>query len=666
MPRITRLLVANRGEIARRIMLSARRLGMATAVVYAEADAGAPFVAEADEAVRLPGEGATETYLNGPAVIAAARRVEADAVHPGYGFLAENATFAQAVLDAGLVWVGPPPETIAAMGDKLAAKERMAKAGVPTLPSVALDGLSAADLSHEVRRLGLPLLVKAAAGGGGRGMRIIRSADDAASAVAGAGREALAAFGDGRLFLEPYVDACRHVEVQILGDRHGALIHAFERECSIQRRHQKIVEEAPSPALTDELRARLCEAALTAGRAIRYVSAGTVEFLLDRTGRFHFLEVNTRLQVEHPVTEAITGLDLVEVQLRIARGEPLASRQHELARRGHAIEARLYAEDPLRDFLPSAGRVLCWEEPAALGVRIDAGVATGSVVSTHFDPLLAKVIAHGANRAEAAERLARALERVRVHGITTNRDFLVAVLRHDAFLAGDTTTDFIERHRPARRRRVPPAEVRLAAVAAALHGRALRHAESPLPTIPAGWRNNPSAMQRVTYRHDGEELEVRYARERDGSVTCEAGEWRASARVVRVVPSPPAGGAIELELDGIRRRVDVLADGAERWVQTPAGQVRLIEVDRFPRPEREHRGGGCVAPMPGRVVEVNVAVGDRVAQGRTLLVLEAMKMEHQVRAAFTGRVVEVRVTVGHQADRDEVLLVIEPDEPTAA
>ena len=655
--RIEKLLIANRGEIARRIARTARAMGIVTVAVYADPDRAAPFVAEADEAVALGGSTASQTYLDATKLIEAAGRTGADAVHPGYGFLSENAGFARAVLAAGLTWVGPAPATIAAMGDKLAAKRLMAEAGVPTLPSVAIADLTPPDLARAASSLGYPLLVKAAAGGGGRGMRVVRSERDLADGVAGARREAAAAFGDDRVFLEPCLERCRHVEVQLLGDADGHLVHCFERECSIQRRHQKIIEESPAPGLGDEARERLCAAAVTAGRALGDVSASTVEFLLDAQGRFYFLEVNTRLQVEHAVTEALTGLDLVREQLRIAQGECLGYGQRDVTRAGHAIEARLYAEDPVRDFLPATGRLLVWAPPADPPTRVDAGVASGSEVSTDFDPLLAKLIAHAPTRDEAAARLARALARLSAHGVTTNRDFLVNVLRHEAFLAGDTTTDFIERWRPERRRAPDAAELRLAAVAAALAGQARRRTAAPvLRAVPSGWRNNPSAMQTATYRHGQDEIAVGYRRERDGTFACRVGSWSGAARLDAV-----EGPWLDLELEGVRRRLSVTSDGAEHWVQTPAGEVRLTEVERFPRHAREEVTGGCVAPMPGRVVEVAVAVGDRVTAGQKLVVLAAMKMEHQVLAAADGLVAEVRVTVGAQVDRDDVLLVLKEE-----
>jgi len=679
MPRLRKLLIANRGEIARRILRTARQMGLATVAVYADPDVHAPFVAEADEAVALGGTTAAETYLVVDKLIAAARLSGADAVHPGYGFLSENADFADAVVAAGLVWVGPASETIRAMGDKLAAKRLMTEAGVPTLPAVPVAEPAGAARAAEAAGIGYPLLVKAAAGGGGRGMRFVREREEIGPAVESARREATGAFGDDRVFLEPFLEGIRHVEVQILGDCYGQVIHCFERECSIQRRYQKIIEESPSVALTNELRERMCSAAVAAGVAIGYVGAGTVEFLLDARGRFHFLEVNTRLQVEHPVTEAITGLDLVREQLRLAQGERLDRIQKDITATGHAIEARLYAEDPANDFLPAPGHVLVWEEPTGLTARFDAAVMSGSEVSIHFDSMLAKVIVHAPTRTEAALRLALVLERLRVHGITTNRDFLVDVLRHEAFLGGDTTTDFIERCRPARRRVPGESELRLAILAAALGDQARRRAAAgALYTLPSGWRNNAAAMQEARYRQGPDEVVARYQRERDGSFAweCLGQRGRAQLEIVSQDRGVPGGGAgagergradtaaagaavVDLETGGVRWRVHLLAHGDQRWVQTAAGEVRLVEVPRFPHSEHEQVRGGHTAPMPGRVVSVAVAPGDQVAAGQPLVTLEAMKMEHHVVAVAPGRVLEVRVGVGDQVNTDDLLLVIE-------
>ena len=445
---IGKLLVANRGEIAARVIRTAHALGIATVAVHSDPDADAPYVTLADEAIRLPGAASADTYLRGEAIIAAAARTAADAVHPGYGFLSENAAFARACAGAGLIFVGPAPGTIEAMGDKVAAKAMMAEAGVPVLPFVTVTAGHAADI-------GFPLLVKAAFGGGGRGMRLVTDPAELTEAVSAARREAAAAFGDGTVFLEHYVPDPRHVEVQILGDAHGNLVHLFERECSIQRRYQKIVEESPSPAVDGTLRAALTQAAVTAGRAVGYTGAGTVEFVLARDGSFYFLEMNTRLQVEHPVTEEVTGLDLVELQLRIAEGQPLPPEAREAAISGHAIEARLYAEDVAAGFLPVTGTLHRFAIPSGPGLRIDTGYRDGSRISPHYDAMLAKVIAHGRTRADAARRLARALQTAEIHGLTTNRDLLVAILREPDFLAGATDTGYLTRHEPPPGRATP-------------------------------------------------------------------------------------------------------------------------------------------------------------------------------------------------------------------
>jgi acyl-CoA carboxylase subunit alpha len=492
--RVTKILVANRGEIARRVLRTVRAMGLAGVAVYSDADADAPHVREADEAVRLGPAPSRESYLAIDRVLAAAAATGADAVHPGYGFLAENADFAARVAAAGLTFIGPPVEAIRTMGSKIEAKRIMADAGVPVVPGVSGRGRSDAELAAEGRALGFPLLVKASAGGGGKGMRIVRAAAELGDALAAARREAEGAFGDGTLLIERYFEAPRHIEVQIFADTYGAVVHCFERECSIQRRYQKVIEEAPSPAVDGALRAKLGAAAVAAARAIGYVGAGTVEFIVDRQGAFYFLEVNTRLQVEHPVTEAVTGLDLVRLQIVVAQGEPLPFAQEDLALDGHAIEARLYAEDPARDFLPATGRVLLWEPPRLPGVRYDAGVVAGSDVGVHYDPLLAKVIAHGASRAEATQRLVRALQGLGVAGVTTNRDFLIAVLTHPRFHAGETDTHFIERHLPAERRGVAgdARAERIHVIAAAIHEHECRRRQGgPLPaSIPSGWRNN--------------------------------------------------------------------------------------------------------------------------------------------------------------------------------
>jgi len=658
MPRITKLLIAGRGEIASRIMRAAREMGIATVAVYADGDIAAPFAREADVAVALRGATAAETYLDIAKIIDAARQTGADAVHPGYGFLAENAEFASAVVSAGLIWVGPRAGAIAAMGDKVAAKKLMVEAQVATLPSAEVTNSDVGALVEAASRVGYPLLVKAAAGGGGKGMRVVNNEDELAEAVAGARREAAGAFGNESVFFERYLKSSRHVEVQVFGDRYGNIVHCFERECSIQRRHQKIIEEAPSPAVDGDLRAKLGEAAVAAARAIAYDNAGTVEFLLDDAGDFYFLEMNTRLQVEHPVTEEITGLDLVREQIRVAEGNELSFRQEDLSITGHAIEARLYAEDPANGFLPTTGRIAAWRTDPAWPARIESGVAAGSEVSVHFDPMLAKVIVHAPTRTEAALRLAQSLERLQAHGVVTNRDFLVNVLRHEAFIAGDTRTDFIERHQPARERQMPPGEVGRAALAVALSTQQLhRAAACVLATIPSGWRNNPSIMQQVRYTYRGAEVTVGYLHLRGGTFACEVNGQSVEARAIEL-----ASGEIEIEIDGLRSTYSMTSEGANHWVQNSAGEVVLVEIPRFPQPRQEREAGSYTAPMPGKIVAVNVEAGQAVDTGQVLIVLEAMKMEHRITCSEAGIVKELRVRVGEQVGAGQVMLVIEAGE----
>ena len=699
------LLVANRGEIARRVFRTARAMGMRCVAVFADADSNAPFVAEADVAVRLPGG-----YLEVDAVVAAAVEAGADAVHPGYGFLAENAGFARAVTAAGLVWVGPGPEAIETMGNKLAAKAAAEAAGVPTLPSSEDPG--------DPGDVGFPLMVKAAAGGGGKGMRLVSDPANLAEAVAAARREALGGFGDDTVFLERYLRRCRHIEVQILGDAHGSVVHLGERECSIQRRHQKIIEESPSTAVDDALRAAVGDAAVRLASSIGYISAGTVELLLDDdTGEFFFLEVNTRLQVEHPVTEEVTGIDLVREQLRIAAGEPLGYGQADIAYRGHAVEARLYAEDPASGFLPAVGTLAAFSPPAEPAVRWDSGVEAGSEVGLDFDPMLAKVIAHAPTRAEAAGRLALALERLHIGGVTTNRHFLVAALRSEAFLAGDTTTDFIERIDPSRAATLTLAECRQTAVAAAMWLQAAERQEArTLRWMPSGWRHGRLPPERAELAVETAagpvEVRVSYRPQRDGSFTAraESAEQPAVDGVEATAGSPeesaeqPAAGAVEatadmaagspgvggveqadvvgveaaatvatwspngldLQWDGRRVRYAVTEDGERLHLTGDSETVTVAVLPRFGAPDRGLAAGGFAAPMPGVIIEVRVTPGEQVVGGTTLVVMEGMKMEHHVSAPCDGTVVEVLVNPGDQVDNGSPLLVFEAAGASAA
>jgi propionyl-CoA carboxylase alpha chain len=654
---IGKLLIANRGEIAARIMRTAHDLGIATVAVYSDPDADAPYVGLADEAVRLPGAAPADTYLRGDLIIAAATATRADAVHPGYGFLSENEAFARACTDAGLIFVGPGASTIAAMGSKVEAKALMAAAGVPVLPGVTIastDDLD--DLADSAADVGFPLLVKAAFGGGGRGMRLVGDPAGLAEAVRSARSEAASAFGDGTVFLERFVTDPRHVEVQILGDTAGQVIHLFERECSIQRRYQKIVEECPSPAVDDELRAALTSAAVAAGQAIGYIGAGTVEFVLGQDGSFFFLEVNTRLQVEHPVTEEVTGLDLVELQLRIAEGEPLPPAATSATINGHAIEVRLYAEDVAAGFLPVTGPLYRFAIPQAPGVRADTGFRDGSVVSPHYDAMLAKVIAHGRTRADAAKRLARTLDRAQIHGVTTNRDLLAAILREPEFLDGRTDTGYLTRHEPAALTASRPRPTAWHALVAALAGQAAHRAEAPvLTTLPSGWRNVRSAPQRVTYSADGEEFAVAY-RVTGSTVEATVNDVPLGAALSLHAAGPEL---VDLVVDGLRRVYLVHQVGAQTYVDSSDGSSGLSEVPRFGQPDKLAPTGSLLAPMPGLVLRVLADVGATVAAGQPLVVLEAMKMEQTVTAPADGVLAELRAKAGEQVAAGQILAVVD-------
>ena len=654
---IKRLLVANRGEIARRVFRTAKEMGIFTVAVYSDGDRDAPFVTDADLAIALGGTTAAESYLDTEKILEAAKSTGADAVHPGYGFLSENAGFAQAVSDAGLTWIGPPPAATAAMGDKLAAKETMVDAEVPTLPSIEVT--DSTDIGAVGQEIGFPLLVKASAGGGGKGMRVVDNEADLEDAISGAKREALGAFGNDTVFLERYLPTPRHVEIQVLGDQHGTVLHCFERECSIQRRHQKIIEEAPSPVLSEDLRDQMGQAAVAAVQAIGYESAGTVEFLLDGSGdeaEFFFLEVNTRLQVEHPVTEAITGLDLVREQIRIANGEPLGYDQSDLTISGHSIEVRLYAEDPSNDFLPATGCVDIWQPATGPTVRYDSGIQTGSEVSVEFDPMLAKVISHAPTRSEAALKLALALERTRLHGVVTNRDFLVATLRHEEFLAGNTTTDFISRVEISGQRVPSDCELEDASIAVALVSQQLnRNSATSLAFMPSGFRNSSMPSQQMLLLNDDHEVQVNYRPRRDGSFEVSIGdsEETKTARLISL-----DGDRFEIQLDDVRAAGHAVKFGNRWYVDIPAGSLNFLEKSRFPEPDSADVEGGLTAPMPGKILAINISEGDSVETGQLLVLMEAMKMEHQIVAAFDGSVSEVRVAVGDQVDNGELLVVI--------
>jgi 3-methylcrotonyl-CoA carboxylase alpha subunit len=641
----TKILIANRGEIACRVIRTARRMGVATVAVYSAADAGALHVAMADEARLIGPAPARESYLRADAIIAAARETGAEAVHPGYGFLSENAEFADACAAAGLVFIGPPAAAIRAMGSKSAAKAMMAAAGVPVVPGYHGDAQSPERLLQEAERIGFPVMLKASAGGGGRGMREVGSAAEFTRALEAAKREAAGAFGDDRMLVERLLTAPRHIEVQVFADTHGNTIHLYERDCSIQRRHQKVVEEAPAPGLSPERRAAMGAAAIAAAAAAGYVGAGTVEFIADKSG-FYFMEMNTRLQVEHPVTEMITGLDLVEWQLRVAAGETLPLRQDQIALDGHAIEVRLYAENPARGFLPATGVLRGLRLPAPEAARVDTGVREGDTVTPFYDPMVAKIAAWGSDRDSARRRLARALGESAVYGLASNLGFLARIVGDPEFAAAKIDTGFIERRREVL---IPPASpVPRAVLAAAVWYRLQRSAASGDPwSRHDGWRPNlPSAALDFRFRSGDETLDTSVANAHGGLILSCAGDARS------LVGEAVASGAIGVTLDGARSVVTLFEgaglDGAGEIAVASGGDLwRLEIVDPLAPPESAHLAAGrLTAPMPGRVVQLFVTAGEVVRRGQALLVIEAMKMEHTIAAPYDGTVAAVPYAVG--------------------
>jgi len=634
-----KLLIANRGEIACRIIKTAHEMGISCVAVYTEADSKSPFVKLADEAIKL-----SDTYLNGKEIIEAAIKTGAQAVHPGYGFLSENSKFSRDVIKAGLIWVGPSSKVITSMGDKLKAKDIADKAGVPTLPMTTEPS--------KANTVGYPLLIKAAAGGGGKGMRIVESKKDLKDSIKSAQREAKVGFGDDRIFIERYVASSRHIEIQILGDSHGNIVHLGERECSIQRRHQKIIEESPSPRVDESMRIAMGNAAIKLAKKLKYESAGTVEFLVDdKTGDFWFLEVNTRLQVEHPVTEEVTGKDLVYEQLRISRGEALGYTQDDITWNGSSIEARLYAEDPAKNFLPATGTLIAYEVDKNIDARWDTGVEQGSIIGTDFDPMLAKVIAKGKNRTDAANKLALALQSLHIGGVTTNRDFLVECLRSPHFHKGNTTSDFIDIAKPKKSKELSKSQLEVAAIAAALwiQGENRENA-TLLKEIQSGWTNSRLPKQKISFQSGSEEISISYKSDRNGffninnDIKAKVIEWNTYG--------------VDIEIENTRFFSKITRSNETLVIHGPWGDILFKIMPRFKSIGQEVKDGGLIAPMPGKVIDLMVEVGSKIKKGDTLVVLEAMKMEHAIKAIEDGVIDELFIKNNDQVENGALLMVI--------
>ncbi len=651
-----RILIANRGEIACRVIATCRRLGIATVGVYSDADAGARHVRLADEAIHIGAAAPSKSYLSIATLIDAARSSGAQAVHPGYGFLSENASFAEACADAGLAFIGPEPSTIARMGSKAAAKNLMQSAGVPVIPGYHGDDQSAAALADAAARVGLPLLVKASAGGGGKGMRIVREEQELGDAIAGARREAASAFGDDRLLLEKYLESPRHIEFQVFGDSHGNVVHLFERECSIQRRYQKIIEESPSPFLDDDLRGRMAAAATAAAKAVDYRNAGTVEFIVDANRQFYFLEMNTRLQVEHPVTELTTGLDLVEWQLRVAAGEPLPTPQDAITSRGHAIEARLYAENPVQDFLPSTGRIHRFAHPVDDGIRLDTGYEDGDTVSIHYDPMIAKLIVSGEDRQAALTRLRQALAHTEIFGPASNLVLLRRIAADAVFAAGEADTGYLDANLEQLNRPLPPDPVALAAAALSeMHARETRSGFARSPwDIADGWQANGRSRNRLLLTVQGFEPQQVDVAGGGGTYLL-----HSNGTGHRVRSQSAGAERLTIETENGNAVVSVLRNG-NRLLVANGDRATVVELgDPYAAgeagtDEAAHPG----SPMPGRIVAIKVAPGDEVAEGQPLVVLEGMKMEFTVKARSSGTVEKVFFSEGDMVDAEVPLVDI--------
>ncbi|MCC6582144.1 MAG: acetyl-CoA carboxylase biotin carboxylase subunit [Chitinophagales bacterium] len=640
--KITKLLVANRGEIAVRIFKTCQEMGIATVAVFSDADENALFVKLADEAVRIGGKQPAESYLIMDKIIDAAKRTDANAIHPGYGFLSERTEFAKRCNDEGIIWVGPHPQAIEVMGSKIGAKKIMQSHNVPTIPGYQGDDQSEATIKAKAIEIGFPVLLKASAGGGGKGMRIVRQGSELDKAINEAKSEALSGFGDDTLLIEKYFDTSRHVEFQIFGDKHGNALHLFERECSIQRRYQKVVEESPSPFITEETRKKMGEAAVAACKAIQYDNAGTVEFIVAPDQSFYFLEVNTRLQVEHPVTEEVTGLDLVRLQIEVAAGNQIPFKQEDIQQCGHSIEVRFYAEDPANNFMPVNGKILDWIPSKSDGLRYDTGIESGSEISTYYDPMIAKVIGSGKNRNEAINRLKKGLQETVCTGFTTNKNFLIAILENEDFQQGKFDTHFLDKVFKYEGEKYPQ-ETLDTLTCALIHYRFLQRQQERTVAqgVPAGWRNNAYQPQKETYSFHGFEFPISYVSKGNALEISFAEKNFASICHPELVSGY---NNVTLEINGIRRNFFISQTGHQYFIQSAQlGQIVLNIVDRFPNPNEEVVKGGYIAPMPGEITTVLVKPGDTVKSGDALLKMISMKMESTIEAHTDGEVEEIYV-----------------------
>ena len=637
--KINSILIANRGEIACRIIRTANEMGIKTIAVYEEADSNATFVSMSDVAVKLK-----NGYLDADEIVDAAKKTGADAIHPGYGFLSENSIFARKVIRNNIIWIGPTPHVIKVMGDKIKAKELATKAKVPTLEK--------AESIKDSKQLGFPLLIKAAAGGGGKGMRIVNNKNELKDAVAAAKREAKAGFDDERVFIEKYIKKSRHIEIQILGDQHGNVIHLGERECSIQRRHQKIIEESPSPKLDDELREQIGNAAVKLAKKIKYQSAGTVEFILDEnTNEFWFLEVNTRLQVEHPVTEEVTGVDLVRAQINIAKNEYLELKQKDVEFNGHALEVRLYAENPNNDFLPETGKIVCYEPYKNKSIRWDSGVQKGYEVGTNFDPMLSKVISWAPNRTDACLQLATALEKSCIGGVKTNKDFLVECIRHPEFLAGNTTSDFIEIQSPNRKKVLNDHDKNNLMIAGALWiSQTNIKNKNKLQFIKHAWTNGRLPHQNISFQFENEIHQIKYSYINKESISI-------LEKNVEIISFD--NEMLECVIDDIRSQYQIYRDEDRLFVFDSFNDIQLKVLPRFVDPSTSSIEGGLLAPMPGKISEVLIKKDQKVKAGQSLMIIEAMKMEQTIKSPNAGKISKIMVKKGQQVENGESLLVID-------